>query len=200
MSKREVEVIEKTRAFQGYFAVDRYRLRHTQFAGDLGQEIQREIFERGHAAAVIPYDPVLDRVVLIEQFRPGVFAKGDPNPWMIEIVAGIIDEGETAEDVCRREAVEEAGVEISRLEHLSTQFMSPGGCSETVALYVGLCDCRGAGGVHGLDEEGEDIRVFTAAWSEVLAMALDGRIRNALSTVALLQLHHRREDLRRAWS
>ncbi len=200
MGKRSVDVIQKKRVFQGYFAVDKYTLRHSQFSGDIGPEIQREVFERGHAAAVVPYDPIRDTIVLIEQFRPGAFASGDPDPWMIEVVAGIIDPGESAEDVCRREAEEEAGLVIGRLNHLSTQFMTPGGSSETIALYVGECDSSQASGIHGLAEEGEDIRVFTRSWTDAMSMAADGTIRNAMTTVALLQLNHQREDLRKAWS
>ncbi len=200
MDDRIVEVDEKKRVFQGYFAVDQYKLRHSQFAGGLGPVIQREIFERGHAAAVIPYDPIRDQAVLIEQFRPGLYAAQSDNPWLTEIVAGIIDDGETVEDVCRREGKEEAGIEIGRLEYLSTQFMSPGATTESIALFIGECDSSTASGFHGLPQEGEDIRVFTKPWHDVVELALSGALRNAMSTVAILQANHRIAHLRDAWS
>lgn len=200
VSARTVDVLDRTTAFQGYFRVDRYALRHSQFNGGMGPTVQREVFERGHAAAVIPYDAVRDTVVLIEQFRPGAYAQGARNPWLIEIVAGIIDPGETPEGVCRREAVEEAGLQLGRMERLSTQFMSPGASSETVALYVAEVDSNNAGGVHGLAEEGEDIRVFVEPFETVLAMVLDNRIRNAMTTIPILLLAHARDRLRSDWT
>ncbi|MBP5855985.1 NUDIX domain-containing protein [Marivibrio halodurans] len=194
-----VEVIARDRPFQGYFAVDRYRLRHEQFAGGMGKEISREIFERGHAVGVVPYDPARDAVVLIEQFRAGVFAHGDPEPWLIEVVAGIIEPGEEAEAVARRETEEEAGLTLGRLEELSMQYMSPAGSSESIRFFVGECDSTKAGGLHGLADEGEDIRVFVHSFEETLAMVHDGRIRNAMTTIAILQTAARREALREAW-
>jgi ADP-ribose pyrophosphatase len=193
---RAVVPLRHDRVFDGFFKVDRYTLRHAQFSGGLGPPISREIFERGHAAAVLPYDPVLDRVVLIEQFRPGAFANDDPNPWMIEIVAGIIDPGETAAQVCVREGQEEAGLSISELVPLGTFYMSPGGSSETIALFVGLCDSSKAEGIHGLDAEGEDIRVFTESPEEAIAMVRDNRVVNAMTSLALLLFAERREALR----
>lgn len=196
---RKIDLIERTRVFQGYFAVDRYTLRHEQHAGGLGPTVTREVFERGHAVCVLPYDATRDRVVLIEQFRPGALAAGDADPWLVETVAGIVEDGETPEDVARREAEEEAGLALGRLEALTTQYMTPGGSSETIRFLVGECDSAAAGGLHGLDHEGEDIRVFPCPAADALAMAHDGRIRNAMTTVALLQFAHRREALRRAW-
>lgn len=195
-----VESLERARVFQGYFAVDRHSLRFEQFRGGMGPTVSREIFERGHAVCVLPYDAKADQVVLIEQFRPGPYAAGDPEPWLIETVAGIIDAGESAETVARREAEEEAGLTLGRLEALSTQYMSPGGSSESITFFVGECAADAAGGVHGLDHEGEDIRVFALPFDEAYAMALDGRIRNAMTTVAILQTAAKRKALRNGWS
>ncbi|MCR9219774.1 MAG: NUDIX domain-containing protein [Alphaproteobacteria bacterium] len=197
---RRIERIACDRVFQGYFAVDRHRLRHEQFAGGMGPEISREVFERGHAVCVLPYDPLRDAVVLIEQFRIGAHAAGDPDPWLVEAVAGIVEPGEAAETVARREAEEEAGLRLGRLETLSTQYMTPGGSSESIVLMVGEADSARAGGIHGLDHEGEDIRVFTRPFAEAEAMALDGRIRNAMTALAILQTAARREALRTGWS
>lgn len=196
---RKVVPLRCDRVFDGYFKVDRHTLRHAQFSGGLGPPITREIFERGHAAAVLPYDPERDAVVLIEQFRPGAYTAGDPNPWMIEIVAGIIDPGETAAQVCLREGQEEAGLALSDLVPLGNFYMSPGGSSETIQLFAAQCDASKAEGIHGLDHEGEDIRVFTASFGEAMAMVHANLIVNAMTSLALLLFSDRRETLRAKW-
>lgn len=197
---RRVTIERQDRVFDGYFKVDRYTVTYEQFSGGMGQSITREVFERGHAACVLPYDPVTDRVVLIEQFRAGALAAGDPDPWLIETVAGMIDPGETAESVARREAQEEAGLIVTALEPLGTPYMSPGGTSERIALFAGRCDASQAGGIHGLDAEGEDIRVFTVSAEEAVAMVHDGRIDNAMTALAVLRFDFKRAALRAAWA
>ncbi len=182
--KREVKVLERYAAFQGYFRIDRYLLRHTRHDGTLGAPIRREIFERGHAVAVLPHDPARDRVVLVEQFRPGAFAAGI-DPWLIEVIAGIIDPGETPEQVVRREAKEEAGLDLDRLTLIGKVALTPGGSSETLAIYYATADLGSAGGVFGVDAEGEDIKVHTLAVDEALAMLAAGRIANAATIIAL---------------
>jgi len=179
-----VELIEKTTPFKGYFQVDRYRLRHRKFDGGWTDEMTREIFERGHAAAVLLYDPERDSVVLIEQFRPGAYAAG-LEPWLIEIVAGIIDPGESPEDVVRREAMEEAGCTVADLHPIGCFLATPGGSTETVAIYCGRTDSRGAGGIHGLDHEHEDIRVLVLGRQEALDRLAAGAVTNLIAAAAL---------------
>ncbi|MBP8087731.1 MAG: NUDIX domain-containing protein, partial [Polaromonas sp.] len=154
----DVEVVEREACFRGFYQLDRLHLRHRLFAGGMGKLISRELFVRHDAVCVLPYDPQRDCVVLIEQFRVGALDKS-LNPWLIELVAGLIDKDEQPEQVARREAVEEAGLELAELWPLTQYYPSPGGSDERVHLYVGRCDSRGAGGVHGLEDEGEDIRV-----------------------------------------
>ena len=185
--------------FQGYFRVDRHTVRHALFAGGMSGDITREVFERGHAAAVLPYDPVRDAVVLIEQFRAGAYAAGRP-AWLVEIVAGIIEDGESATDVARREAVEEAGLAVTALEPIADVFASPGGSSETVALFCGRCDTRTAGGIHGVTGEGEDIRVIVRSFSTILDELRDGAIRSAPALIALQWLALNRDRLRARWT
>lgn len=192
---KQVEVIDKETPFKGYFQINRYTLRHEQFGGGMGPEITREIFERGHAASVVPYDPIRDQIVMIEQFRPGAYAAGSSNPWMIEVVAGIIEAGETAEDVCRREVVEEAGIEIRSLHHLATHYMTPGGSTESMAMHVGSCDSEGVGGIHGLADEGEDIRVFVLPRKEALDLVHRNEIQNAMTALNLLLFEQMRPSL-----
>lgn len=199
MSEREVRVVEREVAFQGYFRVDRYRLRHAQHAGGLGPELQREVFERGHVAAVLPVDPVLERVVLIEQFRPGAYAAGW-DPWLLECVAGVLEAGETGADLSRREAVEEADLVITELEPIARFLTSPGATSETVELFCGRVDASAAGGVHGLEEEGEDIRVHSFTVGEALTLLDEGRIVNAKTIIALQWLARHYDALRARWS
>jgi ADP-ribose pyrophosphatase len=199
----DVDVLEKHTEWSGYFRVDRYRLRHRLFAGGWGRPMEREVFERGHAVAAVLYDSTRDRMVLIEQFRPGAFAAaGEPHlagafaPWLIEIVAGIIDEGETPEQVIRREALEEAGCTINELRPITTILTSPGGSTETVMLYLGLTDAPSTGGVHGLAEEHEDIRVLVVPPEEVWAWIDAGRIVNGPALVGLQWFRIHQERLR----
>lgn len=207
MKAGDVEVIEKETAFEGYFRIDRYRLKHRQFEGGWGPELSREIFERGHAACCLLYDPDLDQLVLIEQFRPGAYAalaspwfdETQDTPWLIEVIAGIIEDGEDPEEVVRREALEEAGCEIGRIEPLFHYLATPGGSSESMFVFLGRVDARGAGGTHGLKHEGEDIRVFAIDVEEAFDMLDAGRIANAMTLIPLqwFQAHHR--ELRERW-
>lgn len=193
-----VEILERETAFQGFFRLDRYRLRHKTHEGGWSQEITREVFERGHCAALLPYDPKRDEVVLLEQFRLPALAAGFA-PWLIEIVAGIIDPGETAEQVARRETLEESGREAARLEEVGTYLMSPGGTTESITLYCGEIDAEGAAGIHGLVEEGEDIRVFALPAEEAFEKLRQGEIVNAIGAIALLWLELNRPRLRTRW-
>jgi ADP-ribose pyrophosphatase len=160
--------------------------------------LTRELFERGHAAAVLPYDPVLDQVVLLEQFRIGaLMAPG--GPWLLEIVAGIIEPGETAAAVVQREMLEEAGCHLLALEPICDYLVSPGGTSERISLYCGRVDASGAGGIHGLAEEGEDIRVSAVSFAEAMALLASGRLNSASPIIALQWLQMNRGRLRQTW-
>lgn len=199
MGKEDFEIIEREACFSGFYRLERLRLRHRQFAGGMGPELSRELFVRHDAVCVLPYDPQRDEVVLIEQFRVGALDKS-ANPWLLELVAGLIDKDEQPEEVARREALEEANLPITSLWPLTQYYPSPGGSDERVHLFVGRCDAQGAGGVHGLAEEGEDIRVHVWSLQDALAAVRDGRIDNAPSIIALQWLALNRDEVRGMWS
>lgn len=199
----DVELLEQDTAYAGYFKVDRYRFRHRKYDGTWSEPMVREIFERGHAVAVVLYDPAKDKMVLIEQFRPGAWvATQEPHlagaftPWLIEIVAGIIDEGETAQAVARREALEEAGCVVREMRPIGPILTTPGGSSETVVLYLGLVDAPETGGIFGLEEEHEDIRVLLASPDEVWGWMDQGRVVNCAALAALQWFRIHQDDLR----
>lgn len=198
MAHKDVEVLERTVCYQGFFRIDRYRLRHRLFSGEWGHPIMRELFERGHAAAVLPYDPVRDEVILIEQFRVGAIdAPG--GPWLLEIVAGVIEADEKVEDVVRRESVEEAGCNITDLIPLYDYQVSPGGMTERVALFCGRVDATHVGGVHGVKDEGEDIKVHVVSLDTALQFLRSGKINSASAIIALQWLALNRDQVRTSW-
>jgi len=199
MSSRRIEILDKTTAFQGYFRIDRYRLHHETFAGGMSPEITREVFERGHAAAALPYDPIRDEIVLLEQFRIGAHAAGR-EPWMIEIVAGIIEAGENPEELVAREMDEEAGLAVQALEPIGSYLMSPGGTSEMTHFFCARVDAEAAGGLFGLYHEGEDIRAFVVSADAVAELLASGRIENAAAAIALQWFLLNRASLRGKWT
>ena len=194
----DVELIGAEVVHDGYFRMDRYRLRHRQFAGGLGPVVTREILDRGRVAAVLPVDPVRDRIVLIEQFRPGAWAAGR-EPWLLECVAGVMEPGETPEMLARREALEEAGCVVTDLLPIATFLTSPGATTETVRLFCGRVDSEGVGGLHGLAEEGEDIRVAVMPVPDAVALLDEGRIVNAKTIIALQWIARHYPSLKSRW-
>lgn len=181
--------------YNGYFKMVKYRFRHRLFSGGWSGPIERELFERGHAVAMLPYDPVSDKVVMVEQIRVGAMVASD-SPWQLEIVAGIIDKDETPEAVAVREAEEEAGLNVQKLLPMTRYLSSSGGCSERIHLYLGIVDASQAGGVHGLAEEDEDILVHVVPFMTAMQWMNEGKIENAASIIALQWLALNRETLR----
>jgi ADP-ribose pyrophosphatase len=199
MPGEKVELVERTVPFQGYFRVARYVFRQELYQGGQSGTFSREVFERGQAAAVLPYDPRRDEVVLIRQFRAGSFAAGR-HPWSWEAVAGIIEDGETPERLVRREAVEEANLTIGDLEFVNSVMLTPGACSESCAIHVGRVDSAGAGGIFGLASENENILVKAMPFAEARAMLDRAEIDNAIAVIALQWLALHRDALRNRWS
>ena len=178
-------VIERVEPlYQGFFKMVRYEFRHKLFAGGWSALVRREIFERGHAVAVLPYDPVRQEFVLVEQVRIGALPTAQ-SPWLIEVIAGIIDEGETEHDVVLREAYEEAGIHLSGVHKALSYLSSPGGTTERLHIFMAKTDASVAGGIHGLATESEDIRVRTVPELQARKWLSDGVIDNAAALIAL---------------
>lgn len=192
-TRDDVEIVSRESGFKGFYRLDILTLRHRLFRGGWGPELRRELFVRHDAVCVLPYDPWLDTVVLIEQVRIGALEK-TRHPWLLELVAGLIDKDEAPEEVAHREAKEEAGLDLLDLVPITRYFPSPGGSDERVHLFCATVDSRGAGGIHGLEDEGEDIRVSVWPRAQALAAVEDGRIDNAASIIGLqwLELHAER--------
>jgi ADP-ribose pyrophosphatase len=197
-AKNDVEIIARETLYSGFFSMDLYRFRHRLFNGEMSGEIKREIFERGHAAVLLPFDPVRDEVVLVEQIRIAAYDVSE-SPWLLEMVAGMIEEGESVEDVARREALEEAGLVVGRTKPVLSYLASPGGTSERLSIMVGEVDAATAEGIHGLADENEDIRVHVVSREQAYQWVEEGKIDNAASVIALqwLQLHY--QTLRNEW-
>ncbi len=197
-TKNDIEIIARETLYSGFFSLDLYRFRHRLFNGEMSGEVRREIFERGHAAVLLPFDPVRDEVVLVEQIRIAAYDSSE-SPWLLELVAGMIEEGESAEQVARREAVEEAGLDVGRVKKFMSYLASPGGTSERLSLMVGEVDATTAEGIHGLADENEDIRVHVVSREQAYQWVEEGKIDNAASVIALqwLQLHY--QELMNEW-
>jgi ADP-ribose pyrophosphatase len=194
----DVEILEKTICFEGFFRIEKYRLRHRLFNGGWSRPLSRELFERGHAAAVLPYDPIRDVVILIEQFRVGALT-APGGPWLLEIVAGMIESGETAQDVVKRESIEEADCIITDLLPVCDFLVSPGGTTERIALFCGRADATQADGIHGAPEEDEDIKVHVVPLDTAFTFLQSGRINSASAIIALQWMALNREQVRTQW-
>ena len=194
----DVEILDRRPAHDGFFRLEVLRLRHRLFEGGWSGVMTRELFVRGPAVVLLPYDPVLDEVVMIEQFRVGALDAG-PSPWHMEFVAGIAEAGESFEEVARREAMEEAGLEIGALVPVHRYQVSPGGNTEEIVILCGRVDASGAGGVHGVPHEHEDIRVHRVSCADLDAALAGGELRNAAAIVGAQWLALHRGALRREW-
>lgn len=194
----DVQVLEKTVVYQGFFRMLRYRLKHRLIEGGWSKPLIRECFDRGPAVAVLLYDPYRDAVALVEQFRIGAL-HSPAGPWQLELVAGMIEPGEKPEDVALREALEESGSEVLDLEYICEYYPSPGGSNEKLYLYCGGIDSSGLGGVHGVEEEGEDIWVQVFPRTEAWQILQENYINNAATIIALQWLQMNYQRLQSKW-
>jgi ADP-ribose pyrophosphatase len=192
----DFRIVSDESLYHGFFKLDRLTVRHRAFLG--GEvTIERELYRRRDAVCVLPYDPALGSVVLIEQFRVGTLDH-PRSPWQLELVAGLVEDGEGAEEVARREAVEEANLSLGEIERISRFTPSPGAVREYIDLLCARVDAGSAGGVYGLAHEGEDIRVHVVTLKDACRMVREGVIDNAPAIIAIqwLEMHHSRLDER----
>jgi ADP-ribose pyrophosphatase len=199
----DVQVDSNQRPWNGRFPLDVIRFRHRRFDGALSGPKTWELWRRGRAAAVLPYDPDADAVVLIEQFRLPALAAG-LDPVLVELPAGLCDDGEAAEATARREMVEEMGLTVGTLQHIGAFLLTPGGSDELCDLYVGrvtapVADADGIAGHAGIVEEQEDIRTRVWPAARAIEAALAGRVPNSVAAIGLLWLAARHAALRGAW-
>lgn len=189
----DVEILREENLYQGHFQLKKIIFRHKLFNGGMSGEVVRELMIKGEAAAVIAYDPVRDNVVLVEQFRIGAYnPKSQNSPWLLELIAGMVEKGETAESVAVRESQEEAGLTVSNLTHALSVWDSPGGAYERLHIFLGLVDSQNIGGVHGLSEENEDILVHVVPREQAYQWVQTGKIDNVIAVLGLqwLQLNY----------
>jgi ADP-ribose pyrophosphatase len=179
------KILEKQTPFKRFFQIDIYQFQHELYAGGWSNTVTREVFERGRAVAVLLHDPVADTLLMVEQFRPGAIKDPD-GPWMLEIVAGMVEEGEEDQDVARREAMEEANCEVTDMEFIMDYYPSAGGSTELIALYYAAVDLSNVEtGIHGLDTENEDIRTSIMSRETVMQCLKQGKIKASLAIIAL---------------
>lgn len=192
LSTEDVEYLDSQRVYDGFFKLDRIQLRHQLFAGGQGPVLTRELLKRGPAVGAVLYDPKLDAIGLVEQYRIGN-RNEQCGPWALEVVAGILDCGGTPEQAMRRELLEESGIEPQALRFICNYLSSPGGTDEKLYLYCAICDLSAGEGLFGLESEGEDIKLRIYRAQEVFNHLYEGRVNNAASLICLqwLQLHHR---------
>lgn len=184
--QKDHKVLAKERLHDGFFKIDRFDIQHKLFAGGHTEVFSRELFERGEASAVLLYDDKNDTVVLTEQYRIGAaFDSQQASPWLLEVVAGMLEPGEMPEEVARREAIEEANCIVDKLIPISSYWSSPGGTSEKVHLYCALVDSTQLGGIHGLEAENEDILVRVIPFDQAYDSIATGEINNAATLIAL---------------
>ncbi|MDO6718616.1 ADP-ribose diphosphatase [Psychrosphaera sp. 1_MG-2023] len=181
----DVKNLKKETIYQGFFKLEQYSFQHSLFAGGESAVVYREILERGDAVAVLPYDPKTNQLVFIEQIRIGAI-NDNKSPWLLEVVAGMIDKDETKEQVALREAEEEAGLIVEELIPMLNYLSSPGGTTERIHLFLGIVDTTEVGGIYGLAEEQEDIKVHVMDFDDALDLFNQGVIDNA-STVICVQ-------------
>ena len=178
------KIINNENLYSGFFKLNKYHLSNQLFNGGWSEVYTREVFDRGHAAAILLFDSQRDRLVFVEQLRPGAIAT-EVSPWLIELVAGMIESGEKPEDVVRRESLEESGSKVLKLRKICEYWVSPGGSTERIWLYLGEIDSRKVAEFAGIKTENEDIKVHCVSTSTAFEWLASGRLNNAMTIIAM---------------
>ncbi len=196
--REDVKVHSRKPLHEGYLRVEELMLSHRLFAGGDSGPFRRELIVRPRGVGLLLYDPPRRRAVLVRQFRVGMIDEGR-SPWLLELVAGMVDPGEDPIAVARRECREESGLEPAELIPICQYYNSPGVGNEHISLFCGRVDSSAAGGIHGLAGENEDIEVVVMAFDDLVAAVEDGRINNAMTIIAVQWLRLRHGELLRRW-
>lgn len=199
MDKPEYRILKKELVYTGFCSVENYTLQTRLFSGEWSAPYVREVVRRFNAVAALPYDPIRNQLVLIEQFRIGALWRKTGNPWLLELVAGVIDREEDSNKLIRREMQEEAGLEVLDLLPICHCLDSPGGSSEEVEIYCVRVDASKASQFCGLPEENEDIRVHIVSVAEAFAAVKNGTIANAIAIIAIQWLELNIAEVRKQW-
>lgn len=195
----DAKILKEETVFKGFFEMKRIQVQHKLFDGSWSRILSREIFERGHAVAVLPYDPNTEEFVLIEQFRLGAMATSE-TPWLFEVIAGMIEPNEDPGEVCHRESLEEAGIELTCLQKVLSYLSSPGGTTERLHIYMAKTDATLARGIHGLESESEDIMVHRINEADAKELLESGKIDNAAAIIALQWFFLNKQKLLANWN
>ncbi|MDU8924089.1 ADP-ribose diphosphatase [Pasteurellaceae bacterium LIM206] len=199
--QKDIEILSKERVYDGFFKMEKVLFRHKLFAGGMSEIVCRELLLKGAASVVVAYDPRRDNVILVEQVRIGAY---DPHstrsPWLLELIAGMVESGETAERVAMRESAEEAGVQLEKLKYAFAAWDSPGGQSERLYFFAGKVDSSRARGIHGLAAEHEDIKVHVVSREQAYQWVCDGTIDNGAAIMGLQWLQLNYQCLQQEWA
>ena len=200
-SQQDIEILGEQTLYQGFFTLKRIQFKHKLFAGGESGVVTRELLIKGAASAVIAYDPKEDSVILVEQVRIGAAYHSESNrsPWLLELIAGMVEQGEKPEEVALRESEEEAGIQVKNLTHCLSVWDSPGGTVERIHLFVGEVDSSQAKGIHGLAEENEDIRVHVVKREQAYQWMCEGKIDNGIAVIGLQWLQLNYAQLQQRW-
>ena len=200
-SQQDIEILGEQTLYEGFFTLKRIQFKHKLFAGGESGVVTRELLIKGAASAVIAYDPKEDSVILVEQVRIGAayYPESHRSPWLLELIAGMVEKGENPEDVALRESEEEAGIQVKNLTHCLSVWDSPGGTVERIHLFAGEVDSSQAKGIHGLAEENEDIRVHVVKREQAYQWMCEGKIDNGIAVIGLQWLQLNYAQLQQSW-
>ena len=200
-SQEDMEIVAEKTLYKGFFTLKQIQFKHKLFAGGESEIVTRELLIKGAASAVIAYDPKADSVVLVEQVRIGAAYHPEPmrSPWLLELIAGMVEKDEKPEEVALRESKEEAGITVKNLTHCLSVWDSPGGTVERLHLFVGKVDSSQAKGIHGLADENEDIRVHVVKREQAYQWMCEGKIDNGIAVIGLQWLQLNYAKLQKRW-
>ena len=200
-SQEDMEIVAEKTLYKGFFTLKQIQFKHKLFAGGESEIVTRELLIKGAASAVIAYDPKADSVVLVEQVRIGAAYHPEPmrSPWLLELIAGMVEKDEKPEEVALRESKEEAGITVKNLTHCLSVWDSPGGTVERLHLFVGKVDSSHAKGIHGLADENEDIRVHVVKREQAYQWMCEGKIDNGIAVIGLQWLQLNYAQLQKRW-